>query len=472
MTFSQENLNLFGLFAIACHLLGFLSATQAIVKARTAQGATAWAIFLVSFPYLALPLYWLFGRERFNGYVVSRKGKLEELTHFRKFLAPLPSSYSAQYSVLEKLVQLPFNGGNDAELYINGQATFDAIFEGIDSAKKYLLVQFYIVRDDELGRAFRAKLLQAAARGVRIYFLYDPIGCYWLSNKYLTQMSNAGIHVSGFKTAKGAWNRFQVNFRNHRKIVITDGKVAFVGGHNVGDEYLGKDKKFGEWRDTHVRVSGPAVGQIQLCFLEDWRWTSDFLPELDWEFKAAAVPGKSVLVLPTGPADSLDSCCLFFLEAINSAQRRIWITSPYFVPDQRIVAALQLAAMRGVEIKILIPNMADHLFVYLASFAFLKDTLPWNIQLFRYQGGFIHEKVLLVDDELSAVGTANFDNRSFRLNFELTLLFADSTFSKQVEQMLMDDFLRSKPVTMGEFEDRSYLFKLSVHFSRLLAPIL
>ena len=178
------------------------------------------------------------------------------------------------------------------------------------------------------------------------------------------------------------------------------------------------------------------------------------------------------MVLPSGPADSLDTCCLFFLQSIHSAKRRLWITSPYFVPDPQIISALQLAAMRGVDVRIILPSMADHVFVYLASFSFLKDTLPHGVLLYRYQGGFLHQKVLLIDDSFSAVGTANFDNRSFRLNFEVTLLFADTVFSKSVAEMLEEDFKHSKPVSMSEIDDRSVLFKVAVQVARLMAPIL
>jgi cardiolipin synthase len=211
----------------------------------------------------------------------------------------------------------------------------------------------------------------------------------------------------------------------------------------VGDEYMGKSK-FGFWRDTHVRVEGPAAMHAQLSFSEDWFWSSGKVPDLKWDMNSTLTDGKAVLVLPTGPADGLDSCSLFFQEAIHAAKKRIWITSPYFVPDQAVISALQLAAMRGVDVRIILPNQADHFLVYWASFSYLKDTLPFNIKLYRYQKGFIHQKALLVDDGLSSIGTANFDNRSFKLNFEITMVFADTEFSKTVETMLLEDFSHCK----------------------------
>ncbi len=467
---THDGLKFLGVAAAVMHVLGLVSAVQAAFRARTSQGATAWVIFLVSFPYLGVPLYWIFGRDKFHDYLVARKWEDEKLEPVRKVAGLFPTGNPA-HRTLENLAGMPFNDGNTAELLVDGQATFDAIFAAIDAAKDYLLVQFFIVKDDELGQALKARLLAAAQRKVRIYFLYDEVGSHALPRRYIRELS-PHVEIRPFKTRKGAENRFQINFRNHRKIVIADGKVAFVGGHNVGDEYMGKDPKFGHWRDTHVRLTGPTVAQVQLSFAEDWNWSAGKVPPLSWQFDRTAEPGISALAIPSGPADDLETCALFFLEAIQLAQKRIWIASPYFVPDLRIISALQLAAMRGVEIKILMPSMADHLFVWLASFSFLHGTLPWGIQLHRYQGGFMHQKALLVDDYLSSVGTANFDNRSFRLNFEISLVFDDKAFASQVEKMLETDFARSVPVTLAEYDDRPYYFKAGVRFAALLSPIL
>lgn len=447
------------------------------MTARTPQGAIAWAISLISFPYVSLPLFWIFGRDRFRGYVGLRSNEDLKIEFLRQrenthTLATPVNVDACTVKVFEELAGMRFRMGNDAKLCINGKATFDAIFEAIDSAKEYLLVQFFIVEDDTLGREFKSKLIEAALRGVRISFLYDEIGSHALPRSYVKELVAASVDIRPFKTTKGAFNRFQLNFRNHRKIVIADGKVALVGGHNVGDAYLGKDKKLGFWRDTHVRLEGPAVAQVQVSFMEDWHWSSDAVPALNWNLDSTPTSGKTVLVLPSGPADNADTCSLFFLEAINAAKHRVWITSPYFVPDIQIVSALQLAAMRGVDVRILLPSRMDHLMVYMASFSYLKDTIPWNIKMYRYQNGFLHEKVILIDEHLSTVGTANFDNRSFRLNFEITLIFADRDFNQQVEEMLLEDFTSSKLISMSDFESRPFFFKLAVVVARLMAPIL
>lgn len=458
-----------GWLAASLHFLGLLSAFRAVMTARSSQGATAWAIALVSLPYVSLPLYWIFGRDRFADYAEERRRLDLRITGRRR----RPLSEVGVRRVFESLAGMPFTAGNRAELLIDGNATFEAIFEAISQAKSYVFVQFFIVHDDGLGRRFHEALLEAARRGVRVYFLFDSIGSHALPRRFVRTLRQAGVDARPFRNAKGIQQRFQLNFRNHRKIVAVDGAVAFVGGHNVGDEYLGKSRCFGHWRDTHVRVEGPVVKQVETSFVEDWHWTTGTAPSSEAPGDSTEAPGTlEALAIPTGPADQLDTCCLMFLEAIHRAKSRLWLTSPYFVPDAQILSALQLAAMRGVDVRILLPAVADHWFVWLASFSYLKDTLPQGIRLFRYQDGFVHQKVLLVDDRLSAVGTANFDNRSFRLNFELTLVFDDAGFCRDVEAMLRRDFEGSKPVTMAEIDGRSYAFRLAVRLSRLLAPVL
>ena len=306
-----------------------------------------------------------------------------------------------------------------------------------------------------------------------VYLLYDEIGCHDLDRGYLDALVGAGVHVSAFNTTLGWRNRLQLNFRNHRKIVVADGRVAFVGGHNVGDEYMGKSPRLGHWRDTHVRVAGPAATLVQLSFVEDWYWATRATPvPLDWELRHDPTGVMPVLVLPTGPADDIESCDLYFFQAITAATKRVWIVSPYFVPDREIISALQLAVLRGVDVRIMLPLKPDHKMVYLASFSYLSELETLGVKFYRYSDGFLHQKVILVDDVLASVGTANCDNRSFRLNFEITMAVADPGFVAAVEAMLLEDFTRCARIAADDYEDRSFLFKTGVMLSRLLSPIL
>lgn len=463
----------------AVHALGIATSVRAIIKTRTSQGAIAWAVALITLPYVTLPLYWVFGRDRFRGYIEARREEGQRIAHLRTSMArasrnlgSLPKSAPETYGVFNRLAQMPFQTGNEASLLVDGSATFDAIFASIEAATRYVLVQFFIVHDDQIGRALQARLIAKARQGVRIYFLYDQIGSRGLPRRYVRQLRQAGIQARPFRTNRGLAFRFQINFRNHRKMVVVDGGQAHVGGLNVGDEYLGRSRRFGPWRDTFVAVRGPAAKAIQLSFVDDWHWSTGDVPDLDWSLDPQAADGKAVLVLPTGPADERDTCTLFFAHAIQIAKQRVWITSPYFVPNPEILLALQLAVLRGVDVRIIVPSKPDHLIVYLAAFSYLKDTLPAGVKMYRYQDGFLHEKVLLVDDDLAAVGSANLDTRSLRLQFEITLLFADRPFAAEVGKMLEADLARSRPLLMSEIADRSFAFKVVVQIARLFAPLL
>lgn len=469
-------------FVFLMHLLGAWTSVQAVMSTRTSQGAIAWAVSLNTFPYVAVPAYWMLGQSRFDGYDLLRLN--EQLSNSKTLVSarqtlndkgllvhpetPIQESY---VRLLSNLTQLPLTTGNSVDLLIDGEATFDSILESIEQAQDYVLFQFYILRDDELGRRCLDALLKKAAEGVRVYVLYDELGSKDLKQSYLNDLRAGGMHIVPFNTTQGRGNRFRLNFRNHRKIVVVDGNVAFVGGHNVGDEYLGKDPVLSPWRDTHVRVQGPVVHCIQAPFVEDWNWATGEILKLDWEPSPAAEGEIIAACLPTGPADTLETGTLFFLHAINAAKERLWIVSPYFVPDEQVMSALQLAALRGVDVRILIPQNPDHLHVYLSGLSYLLEAEEAGIKIYRYQPGFLHQKVWLIDDHTSFIGTANLDNRSMRLNFEITLMMVNETFADEVESMLEEDFSRSKLASSSEYTESSLPYRFLVRVCRLFAPL-
>lgn len=475
-------LPLIGLVLTLIHTLGLASAVHAVARVRTPQGAIAWALSLVTFPYLALPLYWVFGRDRFHGYRAAmheaeQSGTAPGAIDLTGVLAAAPAELPAgrgRLLVLAGLARTPWTRGNALELLIDGEATFTAMAAAIESAERVCLVQFFIVKDDDLGRRFQALLMRKAAAGVRVCLLYDEIGSHALPAAYTERLRRAGVACSAFHTRRGPRNRFQVNFRNHRKVLVVDGHTAFVGGHNLGDEYLGKGP-LGHWRDTHVRIRGPAALAVQRVFARDWYWATREVLPLDWDLPPVAEavgPRAALLIYPTGPADRLGNCSKFFQQMIGAARRRVWIASPYFVPDAPVFEALQLAALRGVDVRILLPARPDHRMVYLASFSFLADTDRAGIQVYRYQNGFPHQKVLLVDDDLASVGSANLDNRSLRLNFEITALAADPDFAARVAAMLEQDFRQASRTGAADLVRRGPVFRWAVRAARLLDPIL
>lgn len=477
-------------FVILMHVLGLFSSIRAVMETRTSQGAVAWVISLNAIPYVAVPAYWIFGQRKFSDYVVVRLKDIlasgdtgREAARILKAEGMFPELetqyHKQQAALLENLAKLPLTRYNDAKLLIDGEATFDAIFQGIAAAQKYVLVQFYILRADGLGRKLQQALIDKARVGVRVYVLYDEVGSNKLPASYIEELRREKVLIFPFNTRQGKGNRFRVNFRNHRKIVVVDGRIAYVGGHNVGDEYLGKHPTLSPWRDTHVAVRGPVVLFVQVSFCEDWMWAVASDPgwregqehELNWRPEKAPQGDTLALCLPTGPADELETCTLFFLDAINVARERIWIVSPYFVPDEQLMSALQLAALRGVDVRILIPENPDQKMVYYSSFSYLEEAEKTGVRIFRYQPGFLHQKVMLVDDDSAAIGTANFDNRSMRLNFEITMLLVDKEFAGEVEKMLEDDFAKSREVAASEYTQASLWFRLMVRLARLLAPV-
>jgi cardiolipin synthase len=255
-------------------------------------------------------------------------------------------------------------------------------------------------------------------------------------------------------------------------VVLVDGRVAFTGGLNVGDEYLGRSPRFGHWRDTQVKLEGPSVQAVQAAWMADWYWATRKVPQLEWEPLASPRGDVPVFVLATGPADLDSRLQHFFMQCLSVARTRAWFANPYFVPDGPVFETMRLAAMRGVDVRLLLPAKNDSKVIEFASFSFLDAAERAGIKTLLYEEGFPHQKVMLVDDALSSVGSANLDNRSMRLNFELTTLVVDKDFAAQMETMLLRDFSRARPVTAAQVNRRGWPFRFAVRAARLLSPIL
>ena len=459
------------------YAVGVMHMVHALMHVRTSQGAIAWVLSLLLMPFVAIPLYWLLGRRRFSREIGGRRVKDSRLAalaigmmeRLRRYEVDIPDDDAFERAA-RMLGGLPFTRGNRLELLIDGEETFDNIFETIRSAKKHLCVNFFIVKSDSLGIRFQQALIERARAGVRVFFLFDEFGSYKLPERYLRELKAAGVECHSFGVNRFWWSRLQLNFRNHRKIVVADGEVALIGGLNVGDEYLGRDARFGGWRDTHLAMRGPVVQAVQLVFLEDWFWASNSMPELVWETRLEEAD-QIAAVIPTGPADPADSWQLVVAEAANTARQRLWIASPYFVPDEGVLTALQAAAIRGVDVRILIPERPDHLLVWLSAFSYFEESMPYGVRIFRYQRGFLHQKVMLIDHRLAAVGSANLDNRSFRLNFEITGFSPDPAFVDEVARMLEADFEASVEARVEDFSEKPFLFRAACRVARLLAPV-
>ncbi len=471
----------FSLLVVAVYLTALASIPLAVKRSRTPQGATAWCVALLSFPFLTLPLFLIFGRSKFYGYVESHRaaaahvvGRLSELHRsILQVSAEVSDDWIAFAKLIENVNKMPFSRGNHVDLLLNGDATYDSMIAAIGEAKKYILLQSYILRDDEIGRRILDALRDKALQGVAVYILFDRIGSMDLDQKFMQQCAIDGLNIRPFLTSRRG-RRWQINFRNHRKIMVVDGTSAHVGGLNIGDDYLGLHSRVGHWRDTHVRIKGPAAIQAQVAFAKDWFWAAGYIPQLNWTIPDDFGPAR-VAITHTGPADVTSYATLSHLAAFNSARSRIWIATPYFVPDEPIERALELAARRGVDVRCLLPARNDNLMIQMASLTYVDRLQKAGVEFYRYPGkskGFLHQKCFLIDDALSAVGSTNLDNRSLHINFESQAFILDQSFAKMLHDSFMVDFDRAEKISIDHFSRKNYWRRLAAKCLNLAAPIL
>lgn len=462
------------------HVLGLASAAHAVLYSRNSSAAIAWGISLATMPWITLPFYWVFGRYRFVGYVQALRAGLLRRSDpvVDRFLAPLREHRAhcqprekAQLGY-ERLGRIPMTEGNKVELLVDAQTAYPSILEGIEKAERYVLVFFFILASDKIGVQLQQALIRAARRGVAVHVMYDYMGSLFLKRSYIQELRAAGVEVLSWRSTPRRWQYLQLNFRNHRKIVVCDGRAAWVGGMNWADEHLGLNKFYGAWRDTHLKVEGPAVQGVQLVFQEDYYWAAGRLLDLDWAPCLVEGGDTNVLYMGSGPSDELDVGLLYFVHTINCARKRIWIASPYFVPDPSVIDALKLAALRGVDVRIIVPKRWDLYFMYLAAFSYLPECEANGIKFYRYGPGYMHQKVMLVDDDIACVGSSNVDNRSMRLNFEGNAVMIGQPFASKVEAMLKHDLSKSVPVEGGEYDRMRWPRRLAVKLIRLAAPVL
>jgi cardiolipin synthase len=359
----------------------------------------------------------------------------------------------------------PLFGGND---------TYDALGAAIDAAKHHVHAEYYLIRNDATGDWFKERLIAAAARGVEVRLLCDGYGCFAVRSSYFRALKKAGVRLGTFLPMRSILLQ-PVNLRNHRKIVVIDGALAFTGGLNIGDEYRGRLAGVGEWRDIHVRIEGPAARDLQRVFYQDWFFTTgESLRGGDYFPPARDVEGSeaTLAVIPSGPDTGNEAIERIFFGAIAGARERVWMTTPYFVPDQAIVVAMELAAMRGVDVRIVLPGHSNHTVTFHAGRAFYEPLLEAGVKIYEYVPGMVHAKTMVVDRAMSLVGSANMDLRSFRLNFEVHVLAHDPPLAAQLAASFQDDLSRSRLVDLAEWRDRGTRLRVYEGAARLVSPLL
>lgn len=471
----------------------FALALVPLVLARRKDPAStaAWILALVFLPGIGASLFLLFGRDRVRFPVKWKLDADQRLalagrrhvgrvpTHAReRALAIVASPVDRDlFRVSAALAGGEPQPGNDVTILIDGDATYEALGDAIDRAERRVLAEYYLLRDDATAAWFRDKLAAAAARGVEVKLLMDGYGSFWIGRRWMKPLRDAGAEVAVFLPARLLFLQ-PMNLRNHRKIVIVDDDVAFTGGINIGDEYRGKTSP---WRDTHLAVAGPAASALRRIFEEDWYFaTRHALPAHDGaadHAKPARAPSGSAMVsiIKSGPdvaGPMRETIHHVFFSAITGARERVFITTPYFIPDRAMVVALQTAALRGVDVRLLFPSKSNHPFVFQAGRSFYQELLDAGVSIYEYGPGMIHAKTMVVDGTVALAGSANMDLRSFRLNFEVHAVIRDDKTARDMESLFYEDLAVSTKLDAAAFRARPWYLHVLEGAARLASPLM
>ena len=468
------------LFAFSVIFIGFVI----FLENRKPSHTITWLVVLGSLPLIGFLFYLVFGRNVRKKKLFDRKALIDEKIMFE--IEGNQSSYEDKidlmgdhqqmlFNLAHRLGHTPISFATRTKALTNGNETFNHIFGEIEKAEHHIHLEYYIVRHDEIGNKLKDALIKKVKEGVEVRFLYDSVGSWKLSKGYIKEMQQAGIDVVSFLPVKMPFLNNKVNFRNHRKIIVIDGTVGFVGGLNVGDEYLGKNEFFGFWRDTHLMVWGEAVRTLQMIFLQDWYYmTGENIVKKEYMTPSVKLEEHEggVQIIAGGPDNKWEVIKNLFFSMITSAKDSIWIASPYFVPDEDILSALKVASLSGVDVRLLVPKRPDKKIVFYASRSYFLELLEAGVKIYEYEEGFMHSKIVIVDYELASIGTANMDMRSFHLNFEVNAFL----YRTRSTQKLVDEYERdlkvSHEIIMDEFINRPFRQKLYESMSRLLSPLL
>lgn len=474
--------------AIVTTIILILNILFAIVliffERRNPTTTWAWLLIFMIIPVGGFLIYLLFGRnisrqKIFDKKILTDETKKRYLEHVRHELKYDLSSYEHRDLILMNYKQsgAMYTQNNDLALYTEGNEKFDALIKALESAKKFIHIEYYIFRPDDIGKKLLNILMSKAKEGVEVKFLFDAMGSSSLNTKkYLHELNSAGVEYAAFFPGILPYINRRINYRNHRKIVIVDGEIGFVGGFNIGDEYLGKDKKIGYWRDTHLKIIGDAVYSLEERFLLDWSHAKNGeIGDVSKYFPKHGRPVDSKIgmqIVTSGPDHKEQYIKNGYIKIINNAKENLFLQTPYFVPDDTVLESLKLSALSGVDVRIMIPGKPDHKFMAWAANSYILELLNVNIKVYLYDRGFIHAKTIMADGEVCSIGTANMDIRSFKLNFEVNGFIYNSEFTKVLEDSFNEDIKYCREITKEEFMKRPLIDKMMESIVRLISPIL
>lgn len=468
-----------------------LALLTVFLERRESSAIWAWLLVLIFIPIIGFVLYLLIGRNLSRRKIFDWKAQEKigindvinsQINLIKEGIFPFGTETSLKHKEMVYLLLVndgaPLTQDNEVEIFTDGNEKFERLFADIAAATDHIHLIYYIFRFDNLGTRLIDLLIEKAKQGVEVRFVYDAMGSRSVRPKDFKTLEKHGGKAYPFFPSKLPLINMRLNYRNHRKLAIIDGEIGYIGGFNIGDEYLGKSEKFGYWRDTHLRIEGSANFAMQARYIMDWnsaaRKDED---KITYESRYFPLPKKQTNEIPiqivsSGPDTDLEQIKNGYIKLINSAKKTIFIQTPYFIPDNSVLESLKIAALSGVDVRVMIPAIPDHPFVYWATTNHVSELLKCGAKVYRYQNGFIHAKTVVVDGEVSSVGTANIDNRSFRLNFEVNAFLYDEKIGQQLHQIFLKDIELSTEMTLAEYENRSLWIRFKEGVSRLVSPIL
>lgn len=474
-------LTFFSIFmSVSAVFIGFMI----FMENRNPRQTLNWIIVLAAFPVIGFLFYLFFGQNYRKRKMFAEKAELDEQA-IRKIegnrtISETEWEKAGEHQKLllnlaQKMGSSPISFDTETKVLTNGAEAFPAMLEAIKQAKHHIHLEFYIVRNDQIGKELKDLLIQKAGEGVEVRFLYDAVGSWKLSKQFKDELLSSGVNFVPFSPVKLPFLNNKINFRNHRKIIVIDGKEGFVGGLNIGDEYLGRNPYYGNWRDTHLYLKGEAVRSLQLIFLRDWFYMTgkSLLKQsyLSTELSDVKSDG-GVQLIAGGPDGRWEVIKNVFFSMIVSAKHSIWIASPYFIPDEDILTALKVAALSGLDVRLLVPSRPDKRIVFYASRSYFLELLEAGVKIYEYQEGFMHSKIIIVDNELASIGTANMDMRSFHLNFEVNAFLYKTASTRKLVSDFSEDVHRSTELKFRDFRRRPVYKRLLESTCRLLSPLL
>ena len=464
------------------YLLTWATIPHILLRNKPPASTLAWIWAVILFPYGGAIFYFIFGTDR----LVRQKlratremdaaGGREERrvsVDTRAAVADLPESERESVAWLSKINEYAISCAEETRLLVDGGEFFAALAQRIDEAQHHVHIEFYIWRNDARANAMLDRLVAAAKRGVEVRLLVDPIGSFGLRRSHFARLTEAGGKFAWFRTAHPLRNRWTFTLRNHRKLQIIDCGRCFVGGMNMGREYAGEDPKVGPWRDVQIEITGGAARKYQMIFADDWFFaTQEKLIARKYYTQPKCAQNLLVQPMTDGPDGPDDPIQMSIVAMLNSARQRAWLTAGYFGPNEPLLTALQLAAARGVDVRMLVAGKSDHPMLVNVGRSYYEELLRYGVKIYEYEAGINHAKVALIDEEWLMVGSANLDVRSMRLNFELNALVRDPATAAHLERVLSKDFKESsRQIIAEEFVRRSRWDRFKESLVRPLAPL-